>query len=1006
VNSEKWEKLQVIFETALGKLPEERDTFLKEACGTDVELYRELISLLAEDSNTHELLKGPVPDLLNLTESILQEDRQVGRYRIIRRLGTGGMGAVFLAERADGQFDQKVALKIIKPGMDSQEILKRFRHERQILAHLKHPSIAGLLDGGVTDRDLPYFTLEYVEGKPIDQYCDEKTLSIVERLKLFTKVCDAVQYAHGNLVIHRDLKPGNIMVTSDGQVKLLDFGIATLLSGDDNPEFTLLTEESRMVLTPEYASPEQVRGFPVSTLSDVYSLGIVLYELLCGQRPYQVKTRAPAEIEKIVGESEIRGPSTRISIKNNSFENFENLQTISEKRQTAPERLRRRLAGDLDNICLKALQKDTKYRYSSVELLQQDIQRHLAGLPISARPHTTRYKLQKFIKRHKSGVWISIIMAVIFGFLVLFYTVRLARERDLANLEARKVARIADFMTGIFEISQPEKSRGETVTARELLDRGANRIDQDLKDQPEVKAMMLDVVGDVYASLGLYERASDQLKKSLAIKKLVYGTKHEEVANTLNKLGSVFIYQRKDSLANAMLHRALSMQRELLGNSSPALEDTYNNLGWLYNETGDLDSAEIYYSKSMELYQKDPKANRKSFTILENNLALLLHEKGIYQQAEDLYHKALSNQIQLLGPDHPETATTRYNLSQLLWDVGRYEESERLAREVLAMDRKLLGNHHPDVAYSLTNLAKMLFSRGEYDSSEVMFREALSIRQESLGPNHPEVIFNLNELGNLDFMKEKYSEAEKLHRKALELSLQTWGTNHTEVARSYRLLGRALHARGKDQEAELCLKRSLEINRAALGDEHPYTAYAMMDIGSFLLDTGELQEARKFYQKAMDICASNFGEDHPVVASSLNRLAMVYQQLGRNDSAKTFYRKSIQICRNRLSPMNPDLSSPLIGLGSLYLKEGKPDSAQPLLQEGLEIREEKLPHHHWKTGLAESLLGESFLVLGRRKDAAPLIQEGYQILKEKRGSQDKYTRQAYDRVQMLKAPAR
>ncbi len=1006
MNSERWTKIQQIFETALEKNPEERNTWLKNTCGADMELYNEVISLLQADGETHSLLRSPAYDLLGFAETLLMDEKHIGIYRLKKQIGLGGMGAVYLAERDDGQFEQKVALKVIKPGMDSQEILRRFQRERQILAHLQHPNIARLLDGGITEKGLPFFTLEYVDGKPINHYCDEKRLSIQQRLTLFMKVCEAVQYAHQNLIIHRDLKPSNIMITDEGQVKLLDFGIATLLTSEGNRNMTMLTGEGNQVLTPEYASPEQVRGLNITTASDIYSLGIVLYQLLCGHKPYEIKEYSPIELDRVISQSVIRKPSLMVKPGETEEESESASLSVADLRSTNTDRLQKQLRGDLDNICLLALQKEPERRYGTVDQLANDIHRHLSGLPVLARPSTTRYRLQKFAERHRSGIWTALIIIFMIVGLVGFYTSRLAQERDLASLEARKAAQIAEFMTGIFEISDPGESRGENITARELLERGARRIDQELSEQPEVRAMMMDVVGGVYRNLGLYARAADQLEKSLELKTEIYGPDHVEMVRTLELLGSVFVYQRRDSLARSTLNRGFAILQDLSSEYTTEKADILYDLGWLYNENGKLDSAEACYDEALKLYEFNQEKNRKKIAVLRNNIALSQHEQGHFDRAEKLYRQALAAQIELFGPDHPEVATTKYNMSQLLWDIGKYEESEALKREVVEMDRKMLGNHHPDLAYSLANLAKMYEYRGLYDSSEVLFREALEIRKEALGPEHPQVIFSLNEMGGLLRIKEKYKEAEKIHRQALALALKTWGENHTEVARSYRLLGEALHAQGKNREAAEYFEKSLVINSRARDTDHPYYAHSLLDLGMFLQDQGNLPRAQRLFREARSIYEKNYGTEHPAVAAALNRMGMTFQALGEKDSAEACYQKSIDIYRKKLSPLNPGLAYPLLGLGSLYLEENNPARAEPLLREALKIRLARLPKRHWRTALTQSVLGECLARTGKSGEAEPLLRTGYTILNEKRGPDNPFTREAKERWERFEKPGR
>ncbi len=435
VKEDRWIQIQALFDATLARPKDERTAFLRAACGDDPALYAEVASLLEADDGSHSLLDGSALDAF--PEVMLMEGQRVGAYRILHEIGAGGMGTVFLAERADGQFEQRVALKLIKRGMDTEQILQRFRSERQILARLNHPHITRLFDGGLTDDGLPFFAMEYVEGVPIDAYCDVHHLTIEERLHVFRAVGEAVQYVHRNLIVHRDLKPENILITGDGTVKLLDFGIAKVLGNDESAN----TQVGRRVMTPAYAAPEQIRGEPITTATDVYALGLVLYELLSGHRPYRLSGASQVERESLICSSEPSPPSTMVGRVETASDREVTPATISLTRRTRTDRLRRRLSGDLDTICLKALRKEPERRYISAEQFVEDVRRHLAGLPVMARRETAAYRMQKFIRRHRSGVVAAIILLLGLG--TLLTDTGRAREADTRLREGLDIARNA-----------------------------------------------------------------------------------------------------------------------------------------------------------------------------------------------------------------------------------------------------------------------------------------------------------------------------------------------------------------------------------------------------------------------------------------------------------------------------------------------------------------------------------------------------------------------------------
>lgn len=717
MDSSRWNKVQALFEAALERQPAEREAFLREASAGDSTLCEEVKALLEADAAPHSLLDGFAGDAINLPEVLSLEGKLIGVYRIVRQIGVGGMGNVYLAERADGQFEQKVALKLIKLGLGSEEILKRFQSERQILARLQHPNIARLFDGGLTADGRPFFTMEFVEGKPVDQYCDQHQLSVDERLELFQTVCAAVQYAHRNLVVHRDLKPSNILVTEDGAVKLLDFGIAKLLgAGDEAQSLATLTQMGQRVMTPEYASPEQVRGEPITTASDVYSLGVILYELLSGHRPYQLTDRSPAEVEKAISTTEPKKPSTVASHTEAGI--AATPEIISLVRSTQPEKLRRQLAGDLDNICLMALRKEPERRYHSVEQFLQDLTRHLQGLPVAARPSTVGYRAQKFVQRHKLGVAMTAALVFLISGLIGFYTWRLANERDRAQLEAQKAAQVSAFLVDLFKVSDPSEARGRTITARELLDRGAQRLANELADQPEVQAQMMEVTGTVYQSLAQLDSASALLEKSLVIRRKLPGNVQADIARTLWVLGKVKVEQGDYNAADSLQRLALDMRRNLFGNQHEEVAQSLSSLG------------------------------------------KIMYQKGEYAPAETLHREALAIRRALFGEVHPGVALNLDDLGWLMYERGKYDAADSLHRQALAIRQKLFGAENLEVAESLNNLGGALYAKGDYENAEPLIREGLAIRRKLLGDDHPQTTFNLTNLAVLLEAKHAYDEAE------------------------------------------------------------------------------------------------------------------------------------------------------------------------------------------------------------------------------------------------------
>jgi serine/threonine-protein kinase len=743
-------------------------------------------------------------------------ERRIGPYRILRELGHGGGGTVYLAARADEQFQKRVALKVMPAGADSIELVRHFKRERQILASLSHPNIAQLLDGGTTDGGLPYFVMEHVDGEPLLGYCDSRRLSISGRLRLFLSICSAVQYAHRNLVVHRDIKPANILVAADGSPRLLDFGIAKLM----NPE--LLGEAhtaTAMVMTPEYASPEQARGQRITTATDVYSLGVVLYELLTGLRPYSFPSRNPLDVLRAVAEQEPSNPSTaveRMRIRSAVSPEAEGAlppaaEVVSHARETTPGRLQRRLRGDLDNTVMMALRKEPQRRYPSVEALAEDIRRHLEGLPVAARKGTVAYRASKFAQRHRVAMAAAAAVAALlvgFPIAMAMQSARVARQRDLAQKERttaqreRETAqRVSTFLVNLFKVSNPSEARGNTVTAREVLDKGAEKIATELKEQPEVRATLMDTIGNVYRNLGLYDKAAPLLQEALEERRTALGNEHPDVATSLHNLATVRAQRGDYAAAEGLFREALAMRRKLLGNEHADVAKTLNILANVLYSKGDYAAAETLYREGLALSRKLLGNEHPSVAMALNNLALVRKEKGDYAGAESLHRESLALWRKLLGNEHPYLPLSMNNLANLLAEKGEYGEAESLLREALAMGRKLLGKDHPEVAMYLSSLADTLCRDEKPQEAQPLAREALVIFSKALPGGHPYIAETESVLGGCLSLAQRYGEAERLLLASYPILKAKTGERSLETRRALDRIVRLYEAWGKPDQA-------------------------------------------------------------------------------------------------------------------------------------------------------------------------------------------------------------
>ncbi len=680
----------------------------------------------------------------------LEVGQRIGPYRVERLLGQGGMGAVYLAARVDEFEMRRVALKVFRRGTSSGELELRFHHERQILARLDHPNIAKLLDGGMTDDGIPYFVMDYVEGEPIDRYCRQHRLGIRRCLELFRKVCSAVHRAHQNLVVHRDIKPANILVGADGEPKLLDFGIAKPLDADGSTA-TVLRATGDQPMTVAYASPEQIDNKAITTAGDVYSLGVVLYEILTGLRPYRTVSSGIVELAQAIRKQRPRKPSIAAE----------------------PGKHRRRLAGDLDSIVLTALRKDPNHRYPSVEKLSADIRRHLEGLPVTSRKPTFAYVASKFIRRHKlETVLAALVLATNLSFSV--FTVHLKNEavrlKDVAVLESERAEEASDFLVRIFKAPGPNQPE---LTVRELLETGKGQIKEHRGRQPRLYARLAITMGEVYYRLGLYRDACEILEGALADLRAL-GDREADIqrASLSNDLAAALWAQGHFSEAEKRFRETLEMKIRLYGEEAARIVGTLNNLGTLAKERGAYEEAERRYRRGLAIRRKlDPPA-LEEIASSHFLLGTLLLEKGDYEEAGRQLSRALAVRRDLLGSEHTLVAVVLNNLGVALQARGRSEESERIYLEALEIRRTLLGEKHPDVAATEINLSSLLISSGRFEEAERLGRRALATFRESK-PGHWRIAHAQSVLGSCLAGTQRLVEAEALLLESYPILVET-----------------------------------------------------------------------------------------------------------------------------------------------------------------------------------------------------------------------------------------
>jgi eukaryotic-like serine/threonine-protein kinase len=889
---EDWSRVEAILDEVLELAPAERAAALDRACGANAELRARLDALIAADAGAAEFLAEPAMEYAaGLVQAAASQEPaadaenpgdRIGPYRLIREIGHGGMGRVFLADRADGQFEQQVALKLVRFGRSGGEILQRFLRERQILARLQHPNIARLLDGGVTADGRPYFAMEYVSGEPITAYCDARTLDIRKRLTLFTAVCDAVQYAHQNLVVHRDLKPSNTLVTPERQVKLLDFGIAKVLHETedyDGVEATL-TRLGSGPMTPEYAAPEQIRGEPVTTATDVYALGAVAYELLTGRGPHRLSKLTAAEVERAV-ERDVERPSSVVTRGKQTPDGDVTPQVIARARGTDVRRLRRDLTGDLDTIVMRALQKEPSRRYASAGAFVDDIRRYQIGLPIAARRDSVRYRTGKFVRRHAlvvtaTGLVLASLVAGLIG---------TAWQARVASREAAKAREVSRFLSSLFEVADPARTNAADITARELLDRGASRLETELAHQPDLQADMLLLLGRIYRELGAYDRAQPLLERSLTLHSSTVGRDTDEMADTMSELARLWLDKGRPEDAERLQREVLALRRGLRGRDHPDVGKTLRDLAAVLTSRGKHDEAERLQREALALHEARFGTEHAEISNDLEGLQSILRARGQIDTAIGIARRALEMRMKLLGPDHLDTATAMNNLAILLYEKWELPEAERLYRQVLDFDLRRLGEVHPNTATVKNNLAFVLRDRGQYDEAERLYRSALDLDRRLFGEEHPYVATVLNNLATLLAIKNSYQESERLFRESLAMFRRVYGDDHWRIGTVKGGLAGVLSATGKPA-AEQEYKEALSHLERVLSPQHLLLEPVLVGLGRHLTRQGNAQSAEPYLRRALAARTARLGDRDPRTAEAQVRLGLCLAVLGRAAEAR------------------------------------------------------------------------------------------------------------------------
>jgi eukaryotic-like serine/threonine-protein kinase len=815
---ENWEKVTELFNAASELDNDQQEAFLSNACGADRQLLADVKTLLAAHRNPGSLSDSPPQATADI-----RAPAAIGPYRLVRKLGEGGMGQVWLAEQTS-PFRRQVAIKFLRAGIFNDSLLQRFEWERQSLAMMDHPAIAKVFEGGSTPEGEPYLVMEYVPGLPITDYCDAKKLTIPERLQLFIRACEGVQHAHQKSIVHRDLKPANILVVEiDGHAmpRVIDFGLAKTLALIDD-ETVLHTQIGSLLGTPAYMSPEQADsgGEDVDTRTDVYSLGVVLYVLLTGFLPFDVKGKPTHEVLRLLREQDPPRPSTKM-------ETEKDAASQAAARGTGPDQLRAVLKGDLGWIVMKALEKDRDRRYQTPLELAADIRRFLDNEPIVARPVSAAYQLKKYVRRHLVGTAFAVAMVLVvatFTFMQARQLRRTTRERDRAD-------RVTEYMASMFKVSDPGEARGNTITAREVLDKASKDIDSGLAQDPELQAQMMVLMSRVYGSLGLYPRSETLARQAVTVRNRVLGPEHPQTLEAMDALESAISRQRKTEEAVKLEREMLAIRRRVLGNDDPNTARSMVRLAWSLQEEGRYAEAEALQRPALDIQRRVLGPEHQDTLVTMKGLAISLEMTGRLDEAEKLIRNALEIRRRVLGNDHPDTVTFMQDLAFTLEKEGRYPEAERLVREIVNIRRRVLGNDHPQTAYSMSSLALTIVYQGpgRYPEAEKLFREAAEVNNRVLGGDHPQTVQSMNNLAFTLMEEHRYRDAEILLRKVVDVEGRVSGKPLPPdvVPSTLTGLGMTLAHEGHYAEAEKWMREGIEKAVHNLGPESPDTAEAV-----------------------------------------------------------------------------------------------------------------------------------------------------------------------------------
>ena len=927
IQGERFLRADEILQQLLGLPESEQSEYLARSCDDDRALHvlveRLLIQAMADDTRLRpgaafEMLGVETQDFAPDPVSAFAPGDRVGAFQLVRCLGRGGMATVYLAARVDGQFEQNVALKFLNRAGES---IARFEQERQILASFDHPNIARLLDGGVTDQGVPYVAMEYVEGESLLEYCDREQLSIERRLRIFNLIIDAVHEAHRKLIVHRDIKSANIIVTADGVPKLLDFGIAKLLDTDALPHAAPATRVLAP-MTPEYASPEQIRGEPMTVATDIYQLGYLLYVLLTDQSPYAIAPNDIAALVDAITRRDPIAPSRRVA--DVDIASSPDGGTPWQLRNTTQARLRNDLRGDLDRVVLKALHKDPDRRYGSVAEFAKDIENVLTHRPISARPDSAGYRTQKFVQRHTFavGATSAVILAIVIG--TSLFTYGLSQAKQQAELEAAKATEVASFMRELFRSANPEVTAGATLTAREVLDKGLVQLQDRLDINPVVRADLLHTMGYAYLELGVLDTAEQVLQESLDLRQAVAGTENEDYVTTLYVMADLYRVQGRYAQAEALARQVYESSRRILGNEAQQTQRALRLLGTAIFRQSRFKEAEEMQRKLLTLTRRTLGEQHPDVVDALKNASISVYMQGRIEEALELLEQAFQLGMNVLGEKHPTTLKMLNNIALYYEGLGRLRESTEVYERVITLRIETLGEEHPHTLRTKMSLARLFRLLGDNEVAIPKLEHVVAVQTRTLGAEHPDTLWTQQELALGYAALGRSQEAESMLQTLLEQRTRLFGEGHHLSVWSRYQLGSVLRQNKKYRSAERQLQTAVDLNRAAGGGVE--SAYYLLELGLVYRDDNQLERAETILQEARQITVADQIPD--LHGALLHAWGETLRLRGRLDEAEPSLLEGLEIMSSIFGKEH-DLTREVAGsLSQLYAARGQTTETQ------------------------------------------------------------------------------